>query len=178
MRCSVAKVLGKETQEAAKEYLWPLQLGVACPLGTECAAHTARQWCERHKHEEDQVLLKLNFYHAFNKESRSEVLMQVKRHFPELSRWCQWCHGSHSHLQFGKWEVSSQARVQQGDPLGPLLFALVVHPLAKELPSRTDETALSLTEFYLDDGVLAGGAGAVAAALQLFHEKRPPLACS
>ena len=39
--------------------------------------------------------------------------------------------------------------MQQGDPLGPLLFCLVIHPLVLQLKSE-------FRIFYLDDGTLGG----------------------
>ena len=50
--------------------------------------------------------------------------------------------------------------VQQGDPLGPFLFAAAVQPLAQEL-----RTGLDLSVFDLDDGVLAGDVAAVGRAV-------------
>jgi hypothetical protein len=47
--------------------------------------------------------------------------------------------------------IPSQEGVQQGNPLGPLLFCLVIHPLIKKLQ-------LELRIFYLDDDLL-GSAG-------------------
>ena len=57
--------------------------------------------------------------------------------------------------------MASTAGVQQGDPLGPLLFALTIHPLVTALQQRN----LELAFFYLDDGVLAGTAQEVSDAL-------------
>ena len=51
--------------------------------------------------------------------------------------------------------------VQQGDPLGPLLFSAGVQPLAADLRSGP----VDLSVFYLDDGVLAGSLAAVSGAL-------------
>ena len=49
-----------------------------------------------------------------------------------------------------------------GRPLGPLLFAAALQPLANDLRIRG---GLDLAVFYLDDGVLAGEVGAVGLAL-------------
>ena len=57
--------------------------------------------------------------------------------------------------------LRSSSGVQQGDPLGPLLFAAALQPLAAEL----QRGGLDLALFYLDDGVVAGDVAAVAAAL-------------
>ncbi len=44
----VAKCLCGVYQSEARRLLWPLQIGVAQPLGTEVGIQTARQWFERH----------------------------------------------------------------------------------------------------------------------------------
>ena len=64
-------------------------------------------------------------------------------------------------MQFGNAStVWSAGGVQQGDPLGPSFLAAALQPLACEL--RAPDLAFS----YLDDGVLAGDAAAVVAALR------------
>eukprot|EP00731_Ephydatia_muelleri_P016679 Em0009g1103a len=51
--------------------------------------------------------------------------------------------------------VSSQTGVQQGDPLGPMLFALVLHKLVSSIDADDGCLNLILQTWYLDDGVLA-----------------------
>ena len=66
--------------------------------------------------------------------------------------------------------MSSQTGVQQGDPLGPMLFALVLHKLVSIIDADDGGLNLFLQTWYLDDGVLAGNHTAVLHALQLIEE--------
>ena len=92
---------------------------------------------------------------------RKQAVLNVARdHFPALARWVAWTYGRPTILQFGDAAIPSATGVQQGDPLGPLLFAAAIQPMAAALCSGLD-----LGLFYLDDGVLAGDVPAVAAAL-------------
>ena len=72
--------------------------------------------------------------------------------------------------------VSSQSGVQQGDPLGPMLFSLVLHKLVTSIEvAMTTCLHLILEAWYLDDGVLAGERSAVIRALHLIEELGPHL---
>ncbi len=115
----------------------------------------------------DKALLKLGFSNAFNTVNREYVLQEVRSKFPCLARFAHWCYAQESKLFFGSHTVPSASGVQQGDPLGPLLFALAVQPLAKELK----ELGLDICLFYLDDGVLCGSTRTVARALELTQER-------
>ena len=66
--------------------------------------------------------------------------------------------------------MSSQTGVQQGDPLGPMLFALVLHKLVSSIDADDGCLNLILQTWYLDDGVLAGNHTAVFHALELIEE--------
>ena len=92
------------------------------------------------------------------------MLGEVDAQFPSSARWTRWCYGGESSLFFNGHVLKSTTSVQQGDPLGPLLFATTVQRLVNAL-----KRSLNLTVLYLDDGVLAGEASALAAALQLIE---------
>ena len=61
--------------------------------------------------------------------------------------------------------------MQQGDLLGPLLFAAALQPLMEELNS----CGLDLCAFYLDDGLLCGSTDKVANALALLRGRAAAL---
>jgi len=64
-------------------------------------------------------------------------------------------------LQYGQQTIESQEGVQQGDPMGPLLFSLVVHRLLTSLCS-------DLVLGYLDDFTLGAPCYAMSLALGIF----------
>ena len=129
--------------------------------------HAVRAWSYRHAGSTHKAILKLDLRNAFNCVSREEVLRQATAHFPSLARWATWCYRQPSRLQFSERALESSAGVQQGDPLGPLLFSLALQPLASELRGGSVDLAVH----YLDDGVLAGDIPALGAALQLAQRR-------
>ena len=70
-------------------------------------------------------------------------------------------------LEFGPHRVPSTSGIQQGDLLGPLLFATALQPLAAELQAGP----LGLAIFFLDDSVLAGTMPRLAAVLARIQRK-------
>ena len=73
-----------------------------------------------------------------------------RNHLPSSS-WIEACYSGHPNLLMGKYSLHSCCGVQQGDPLGPLGFALTLHPIIEaEVPN------LDLNAWYLDDGTLIG----------------------
>ena len=65
--------------------------------------------------------------------------------------------------------ISSQTRVQQGDPLGPMLFALVLLKLMTSIEADDDCYHILFDAWYLDDGVITGDRSAVVRALHLIE---------
>ena len=170
----VGKCLCASVKEDAQQYFHPLQVGVATPLGVEAAVHSARSWMQRAA--PGKGLLKLDFRNALNIVSRDVALQEVRHRFPTLARWTQWCYASPAHLQFGQHRLASETGVQQGDPLGPLLYAAALHRLATVLANlEVNGMKLDMTMFYLDDGALAGDLNLLAAALQCILAEGPAL---
>ena len=65
--------------------------------------------------------------------------------------------------------ISSESGVQQGDPLGSLLFVLVLQKLVSSLDAGDGCAEILLQAWYLDDGTLAGSHTAVLHALHMIE---------
>eukprot|EP00731_Ephydatia_muelleri_P002494 Em0001g2494a len=153
----------------------PHQFGVACSHGTEKVVHGLRKCIEEHWDDEDFVVLKVDMRNAFNLISRQALLSECSTFFPELLPWARWCYGSHPYLWHPLGHLTSEAGVQQGDPLGPLFFALVLHKVIDAIDADDDCLHLILQAWYLDDRVLAGPRQAVLRALSIIEDLGPPL---
>ncbi|KAL5497106.1 hypothetical protein EMCRGX_G013513 [Ephydatia muelleri] len=71
--------------------------------------------------------------------------------------------------------LRSATGVQQGDPLGPLLFSFVLHGLILKIAEDDMCGELLFNKWYLDDGVLAGTSLSVRAALDVISSLGPSL---
>ena len=65
--------------------------------------------------------------------------------------------------------ISSSCGVQQGDPLGPLLFSLVLAPIIEEIKALGPRLNL----WYLDDGVIVGPPSLLQQAWDIIITKGP-----
>ena len=81
-----------------------------------------------------------------------------------MTPWADTCYRHDSTLLVDSSRIQSRRGVQQGDPLGPSLFSLAVHPCVVEA-IRISEAQypgdLDYKAFFLDDGTIAGKAQAV-----------------
>ena len=69
----------------------------------------------------------LYFRNAFNSIHRETVHRAVPAHIPMLYAFCYLTYANHTSLLFGEDLISSEDGVQQGNPLGPLLFCLYIY---------------------------------------------------
>ena len=142
-----AKCANTFASEKVAGFLSPFQLGVGVKGGAEAAIHSARRYIDglcRGK-----FLIKLDFSNAFNTLRRDSMLEAVLEDIPEIFNFCHLSYAENSILLFNEFKISSEEGSQQGDSLGPLLFALTIHPILQSLDSE-------FKTGYLDD-VAAGG---------------------
>ena len=147
LRCLAAKVIGSDLMEEMGELLAPWQLGYGVRRGSEAAVHAARLYL--HDLDTSKALLKLDFKNALNSIQRDRMLSAVLDLAPRLFRFAHSAYSTPSILFWEDKTIQSAEGVQQGDPLGPLLFCLTIHQLRPQLISE-------FQMFYLDDGTLGG----------------------
>ena len=112
---------------------------------------------------------------AFNLVSRQSLLDQCTLHFPLLLPWTTWCYGQHPFLWHSMGTLTSEAGVQQRDPLGPFYFALVLHHLVLSISKGESCQDLLFNAWYLDDGVVAGPSTSVQHVVSLLQDLGPSL---
>ena len=91
-----------------------------------------------------KAFIKVDFVNAFNTLRRDAMLEAVSRLRPDLLEFVFSAYGETSHLWTGDTVMKSAEGVQQGDPLGPLLFCLTLDAPLKSVQSE-------YATAYLDD---------------------------
>lgn len=152
-----AKVIVARITPQLVQHFSPHQLGVGIRGGAEVGAHTARVYWN-HPHISPKAFLKMDFRNAFNEVRRDTLLHAVKEHLPSIFPFISQCYASSSSLFYGTIPIPSLLGCQQGDPLGPALFSLIIQPIVAAM-----ETELNI--WYLDDGTVADSPAKVLASL-------------
>ena len=93
---------------------------------------------------------------------RDKMLLAVEDSAPELYAFVHSAYSSSSSLFWNGKIIQSSEGVQQGDPLGPLLFCLTIHPMVLKMQSE-------FCVWYLDDGTLGGTEKEVRHDLEVIH---------
>jgi hypothetical protein len=168
LRRLTGKAAAHQLRDATSAHLRPLQWGVNTSRGCATIAHTARDYLRRHP---DHVLLKLDIANAFNSQSRGAFLTTVATSFPELLPLAAQFYQSPTSLYIrGREETCTLQSVsgqQQGDTLGPLLFALGLQPVLEAVQEKYPGVIIRA---YIDDIHLIGPDGDVAAAFVLLRK--------
>ena len=175
LRRLTSKCLCSLIKEDASAFFQPFQFGVALPQGCEKVIHGLRRCLDNHWHDSEFVCLKVDMKNAFNLVSRQSLLDLCTLHFPLLLPWTTWCYGQHPFLWHSMGTLTSEAGVQQGDPLGPFYFALVLHHLVLSISKDESCQDLLFNAWYLDDGVVAGPSTSVQHVVCLLQDLGPSL---
>jgi hypothetical protein len=109
--------------------------------------------------------------YAFNSVSRSVLLRIVQHCIPEVYNYVNVSLNIESLLFFGNNTMLSKEGVQQGDPLSPYFFSLVLHSLLLRLAKIPGHFQV----WYLDDGVLIGDQQSLILAIQAIELVGPSL---
>ncbi|GKC09308.1 hypothetical protein Tco_1000918, partial [Tanacetum coccineum] len=126
-------------------YLDGLQFGVGMAGGSEAILYSVNRLIEACGDDVGLSMLLVDLKNAFNLVDQEVMLREVRLSCLAISHW-------------------------QGDPLGPLIFSLVLHPLICKI---RDSFSLSLHAWYLDDGTIVGDTMVVDKVLELIIEDGP-----
>ena len=148
IRRIAGKVISSHVMVEMGRKLRPVQLGYGTKSGCEAAIHSVRQFCGD-DHAAPKVIFKGDYTNAFNSISRRAVLRKTKELVPSALPYTLQAYKQATTLFFGDFRLTSECGVQQGDPLGPLLFSIAIHDLAVSLQSE-------MKVWYLDDVTVGG----------------------
>ena len=154
LRRLISKVLLTQPPvRSAVHSLRPLQCGVSTSNGALFAPMALQQGIQTLMAQGDTywAVMTVDLSNAFNSVKGATILQSAISTCPEIVPWVASMYGTHSSLFCQSRIIQSQSGVQQGDPLGPLLFAWALHPTAYFISST-----VPWCSWYLDDGALIG----------------------
>ncbi|XP_026383936.1 uncharacterized protein LOC113279455 [Papaver somniferum] len=151
-------------------YLGNCQYGIGIPCGGEGILHSANRLLDLHGSDNTKSMLLIDFSNAFNLVDRSTIIREVRAHCPSISHWVEFCYMKPARLYYRDHILSSTQGMQHGDPLGPLLFALALHPLVEKIATNC---TLDFHAWYLDDDTIAGDTMEVSKALKILQDDGP-----
>ena len=126
--------------------------------------HVVRKLLGAKAQDTTRVLAQLDMTNAFNTLDRQHILAATRDLFPCLAPWVDWTYGQEAPLFIGHDVIGSQIGVQQGDPLGPLLFSFALHNAVARVMLKAPHDCpgtLDFVVFFLDEAIIAGTDDAV-----------------
>jgi hypothetical protein len=172
LRRLVSKCVVRAVHTSSLTTLSPLQVGVGVSAGAEAIVHAVNCIQDNSSLPPDtKWVLLVDFSNAFNSVSRNCMFNEVRSHIPSISTWVESCYGVQPYLHLGHHVIRSCCGVQQGDPFGPLGFALTLQPIIEKIAASVP--GLNLNAWYLDDGTLCGSPQDLLAAINIIEQEGP-----
>ncbi|GJS73270.1 hypothetical protein Tco_0706111 [Tanacetum coccineum] len=112
----------------------------------------------------------VDFKNAFNLVDKSVLLEETRVRCPSIAPWVEFCYARPARLYYDDSVLWSCQGVQQGDSLGPLLFALALHPLVRTI---NQSCKLTFQAWYLVGSTIVGDTLMVAKALDIIMTDGP-----
>ena len=158
LRRATASAVARQLKRRVAALLSPVQFGVGVDGAGDILPTAVRLLLAMHP---EWVCITTDARNAFNSVSRRAVLDALRRYLPELLPYISVFYADDGDLiirmPWGVEYARSQTGVQQGDPLGPMLFALALQATLL----RVQATAVGPSEHarvmaFLDDAYLIG----------------------
>lgn len=146
----LGRIVARKVERALSDVLAPYQCGVGVKGGCENIIHIVNNAAHHGK-----AVLTVDFKNAFNSIRRKFIMTQVDQAYPDLAPYFMWAYGRSTpiYLSDGRFVGYSETGVRQGDPMGPIYFALGIVTLLKHVADRhNDASPLA----YLDDVTVTG----------------------
>ena len=114
----------------ASGFFWPLSAWCGLPSRAEKLVQGLCRCISEHWVDDDFIACKIDLSNAFN-----EISGPTSQNFSD--GFCL-CYGQHPTLWHSVGTLSSEQGVQQWNPLGPILFSLVLHKLVRSIASDSE----------------------------------------
>jgi hypothetical protein len=161
-----------------RDFLLPYQFGVGSKGRVEPIVRAVEHALEGTLDRPYAHLTPIDVSNAFNTVDRRDIAEGLRQYAPVLYRAGRWAYGCTSSLVLsspeGRHTITSAQGVRRGDPMGPLMFSLVIRSLLRNLASTLGPDRLILA--YLDDiYILSPDDLALEQTLAFFDERQPSI---